>query len=38
MKFSKYNISSQIKDNLDALGFIRPTDIQYKAIPMLFLL
>lgn len=33
MKFSDYNISSDIKDNLNKLGFIRPTDIQYKAIP-----
>lgn len=33
MKFSDYNISSSIKDNLKQLGFIRPTDIQFKAIP-----
>lgn len=33
MKFSDYNISSDIKDNLNHLGFIRPTDIQFKAIP-----
>jgi ATP-dependent RNA helicase RhlE len=33
MKFSDYNISSDIKDNLNQLGFIRPTDIQFKAIP-----
>ncbi len=33
MKFSDYNISSDIKNNLNKLGFIRPTDIQYKAIP-----
>lgn len=33
MKFSDYNISSNIKDNLKQLGFIRPTDIQFKAIP-----
>ncbi|HEX2960018.1 MAG TPA: DEAD/DEAH box helicase [Chitinispirillaceae bacterium] len=33
MKFSDYNISSDIKDNLNKLGFIRPTDIQFKAIP-----
>lgn len=33
MKFSDYNISSDIKDNLKYLGFIRPTDIQFKAIP-----
>ncbi len=33
MKFEKYHISQAIKDNLDKLGFKRPTDIQYKAIP-----
>ena len=33
MKFEKYPISPQIKDNLEKLGFKRPTDIQYKAIP-----
>jgi ATP-dependent RNA helicase RhlE len=33
MKFSDYNISSDIKDNLKYLGFIRPTDIQFKALP-----
>ncbi|MBN1604495.1 MAG: DEAD/DEAH box helicase [Chitinispirillaceae bacterium] len=33
MKFSDYNISGTIKDNLKQLGFIRPTDIQFKAIP-----
>jgi ATP-dependent RNA helicase RhlE len=33
MKFSDYNISSDIKDNLRQLGFVRPTDIQFKAIP-----
>jgi len=33
MKFDKYHISSSIKRNLSALGFKRPTDIQFKAIP-----
>ncbi len=33
MKFEDYNISSDIKENLATLGFIRPTDIQFKAIP-----
>ncbi len=33
MKFTDYNISSEIKNNLTTLGFVRPTDIQFKAIP-----
>ncbi|MEL7146497.1 MAG: DEAD/DEAH box helicase, partial [Bacteroidota bacterium] len=33
MKFSEYRISPKIKDNLEKLGFRRPTDIQYKSIP-----
>ena len=33
MKFETYHISSDIKRNLSGLGFIRPTDIQFKAIP-----
>lgn len=33
MKFEKYHISQEIKDNLAALGFKRPTDIQFKSIP-----
>ncbi len=33
MKFETYHISSEIKRNLANLGFKRPTDIQYKAIP-----
>ncbi len=33
MKFDKYHISSSIKRNLATLGFKRPTDIQFKAIP-----
>jgi ATP-dependent RNA helicase RhlE len=32
MKFDDYRISSDIKRNLEILGFRRPTDIQYKAI------
>ena len=32
MKFSDYRIAPEIKKQLDALGFKRPTDIQYKAI------
>lgn len=33
MKFDTYAINSTLKKNLQAQGFIRPTDIQYKAIP-----
>lgn len=33
MKFEDYSISPSIKKNLEKLGFKRPTDIQYKAIP-----
>ncbi|MFA5904730.1 MAG: DEAD/DEAH box helicase, partial [Desulfobacula sp.] len=33
MKFETYHISSDIKRNLAELGFKRPTDIQFKAIP-----
>lgn len=33
MKFSEYNIAKEIKESLEELGFKRPTDIQYKAIP-----
>lgn len=33
MKFSQYSFSEDIKKNLETLGFKRPTDIQYKAIP-----
>ncbi|WP_421919215.1 DEAD/DEAH box helicase [Marinifilum sp.] len=33
MKFNQYNFSPDIKKNLETLGFKRPTDIQYKAIP-----
>ncbi len=33
MKFSSYNITAELKANLETLGFKRPTDIQFKAIP-----
>jgi ATP-dependent RNA helicase RhlE len=33
MRFSQYNIAPEIKESLEELGFKRPTDIQYKAIP-----
>lgn len=33
MKFQDYRIASEIKQNLEELGFKKPTDIQYKAIP-----
>lgn len=33
MKFENYHISDDLKKNLAALGFVRPTDIQFKAIP-----
>lgn len=33
MRFDEYSISFDIKKNLNKLGFKRPTDIQYKAIP-----
>lgn len=33
MRFDEYSISPDIKTNLKKLGFKRPTDIQYKAIP-----
>ncbi|NJO69502.1 MAG: DEAD/DEAH box helicase [Bacteroidetes bacterium] len=33
MKFEAYNISPEIKKNLELLGFKKPTDIQFKAIP-----
>lgn len=32
MKFSEYHIDKRIKERLAALGFNRPTDIQYKSI------
>jgi len=33
MKFSEYRIIPEIKQSLEELGFKRPTDIQFKAIP-----
>ncbi|HCY87076.1 MAG TPA: hypothetical protein DHV36_18230 [Desulfobacteraceae bacterium] len=33
MKFDTYPISDLLKKNLSKLGLVRPTDIQYKAIP-----
>jgi ATP-dependent RNA helicase RhlE len=33
MKFEKYRISDQIKSNLAEMGFLKTTDIQFKAIP-----
>jgi len=32
MKFKDYSITSELKDQLDVMGFKRPTDIQFKAI------
>ncbi|MDP5170961.1 MAG: DEAD/DEAH box helicase [Bacteroidia bacterium] len=33
MKFTDYRIAPELKDNLERLGFNRPTDIQFKSIP-----
>ncbi|MCI4669759.1 MAG: DEAD/DEAH box helicase [Bacteroidia bacterium] len=33
MKFSEFGISDELVRSLDQLGYKRPTDIQYKAIP-----
>lgn len=33
MRFEDYFIEPEIKNNLDRLGYKRPTDIQFKAIP-----
>ena len=33
MKFETYRISEEIKENLARLGFRKPTDIQFRAIP-----
>jgi ATP-dependent RNA helicase RhlE len=35
MRFAQYDIAPEIKANLDELGFKRPTDIQFKAIPLI---
>ena len=32
MKFKEYQIDDRIKSSLDKMGFVRPTDIQFKAI------
>jgi ATP-dependent RNA helicase RhlE len=37
MKFSDYNIAPEVKQNLETMGFKRPTDIQFKAIPHILL-
>ncbi|MFZ4401663.1 MAG: DEAD/DEAH box helicase [Bacteroidales bacterium] len=36
MKFEDYQLTAQIKNNLAEAGFVRPTDIQFKAIPPVF--
>lgn len=33
MRFDRYAISDALKNNLERMGFKRPTDIQFKAIP-----
>jgi len=33
MKFERYHIAGEIKKSLSELGFVRPTDIQYRSIP-----
>lgn len=33
MRFSQYHFVDEIKNNLEKLGFKRPTDIQFKCIP-----
>lgn len=33
MKFEQYHFAQEVKRSLKTLGFTRPTDIQYKAIP-----
>ncbi|WP_367392400.1 DEAD/DEAH box helicase [Lewinella sp. LCG006] len=35
MKFSDYPLSPEIKKNIEALAYKRPTDIQFKAIPLI---
>jgi ATP-dependent RNA helicase RhlE len=33
MKFEEYRLSKEVKQNLDEMGFKRPTDIQFKCLP-----
>ena len=33
MRFEDYRLATEIKRNLEAMGFRRPTDIQFKSIP-----
>lgn len=33
MKFDDYRIATEVKRNIEEMGFRRPTDIQFKAIP-----
>lgn len=33
MKFEQYNLAPEIKRNIADLGFVKPTDIQFKSIP-----
>lgn len=33
MRFSRYSFEPELHQNLEALGFVRPTDIQFRAIP-----
>lgn len=33
MRFEDYHISQELKKNLSKLGFVKPTDIQFKSIP-----
>jgi ATP-dependent RNA helicase RhlE len=33
MKFEDYQFSQEVKDSIERLGFKKPTDIQFKAIP-----
>lgn len=35
MKFTDYRLSDEIKFNLEEMGFKRPTDIQFKCIPII---
>lgn len=33
MKFDRYSFTREIKENLMLMGYVKPTDIQYKAMP-----